>query len=77
MTTTIKEDKTASFNVPVNCCGVVVNPGDIIFGNAEGVIVMKPEECEKLLEMGVRRLQKWKEDVRLLPDHQRRVKDRR
>ena len=52
VTTTIKEDKTASFNVPVNCCGVVVNPGDIIFGNAEGVIVMKPEECEKLLEMG-------------------------
>ncbi len=50
LTTTIKEDRKASFNVPVQCGGVVVNPGDIIFGNAEGVLVMKPEECVALLE---------------------------
>ena len=50
LTTTIVEDRKAEFNVPVHCGGVVVNPGDIVFGNAEGVLVMKPEECIALLE---------------------------
>ena len=50
VTTTIIEDKDAEFNVPVQCGGVVVNPGDIVFGNAEGVLVMKPEQCVELLE---------------------------
>lgn len=50
LTTTIVEDRKAEFNVPVHCGGVVVNPGDIVFGNAEGVLVMKPEECISLLE---------------------------
>lgn len=50
LTTTIVEDHKAAFNEPIQCGGVVVNPGDIVFGNAEGVLVMKPEECEQLLE---------------------------
>lgn len=50
LTTTICEDHKASFNVPVQCGGVVVCPGDIVFGNAEGVLVMKPDECLALLE---------------------------
>lgn len=51
LTTTIVEDHKAEFNVPVHCGGVVVNPGDIVFGNAEGVLVLKPEDCERLLEL--------------------------
>lgn len=50
VTTTICPDPKAEFNVPVQCGDVVVTPGDIIFGNAEGVLVMKPEECIELLE---------------------------
>lgn len=37
-------------NVPISCGGVVVNPGDIIFGDKDGVIVVPKEEAENVLE---------------------------
>ncbi len=33
-------------NTPISCGGVIVNPGDIIVGDADGVIVLRPEEAE-------------------------------
>ena len=38
------------FQVPVTCGGVVVHPGDIIVGDMDGVMVLKPEEAAKLCE---------------------------
>ncbi|HOF99697.1 MAG: 4-hydroxy-4-methyl-2-oxoglutarate aldolase [Firmicutes bacterium ADurb.Bin248] len=38
-------------DVPVCCGGAVVNPGDIVFGDADGVIVFPPEEALRLLEL--------------------------
>jgi RraA family protein len=35
-------------NVPVVVGGKIVNPGDIIVGDADGVLVIKPEEAEAL-----------------------------
>ena len=35
-----------NINVPVSCAGVTVVPGDIIMGDENGVIVVKPEEAE-------------------------------
>jgi regulator of RNase E activity RraA len=35
--------------VPVQCCGAVVNPGDIVFGDADGVVVIPPDGYEPLL----------------------------
>ncbi len=37
-------------NVPVQCGGCVVDPGDIVFGNADGMIVCPPDEFEHWLE---------------------------
>jgi RraA family protein len=37
-------------NYPVVCGGVVVNPGDIIVGDADGVIVINPRDAEGVLE---------------------------
>lgn len=37
-------------NVPVCCGGVVVNPGDLIIGDDDGVVVLSREEAEALLE---------------------------
>lgn len=34
---------------PVQCGGVTVNPGDIVFGDEDGVIVAAPEELAALL----------------------------
>lgn len=36
-------------NIPIQCGGAVVNPGDLIFGDADGVMVV-PEDYEELLE---------------------------
>jgi len=37
-------------NVPVVVGGKVVNPGDIIIGDADGVIIINPEDAEILIE---------------------------
>ncbi|SHH02957.1 Regulator of RNase E activity RraA [Anaerosphaera aminiphila DSM 21120] len=41
---------TGEINIPINCGGTVVNPGDIVFGDADGVIVINPELLEDLIE---------------------------
>lgn len=37
-------------NVPIACCGQVVFPGDIIVGDPDGVVVIRPEMAEEVLE---------------------------
>ncbi|WP_250227835.1 RraA family protein [Anaeropeptidivorans aminofermentans] len=41
---------SGEYNIPVSCGGATVNPGDIIFGDADGVVVMNPENYEEHLE---------------------------
>lgn len=36
--------------VPITCGGVVVNPGDIVVGNLDGVIVLPPDRAADLAE---------------------------
>lgn len=36
-------------DVTVNCSGAVVRPGDIVFGDADGVVVIPPDGYEELL----------------------------
>lgn len=35
-------------NVPVSVCGQVICPGDILVGDGDGLIVIRPEEAEEL-----------------------------
>lgn len=49
-TTRAKGQINGNYNVPVNCGGVVVHPGDIVFGDVDGIIVAPPEKFETLLE---------------------------
>lgn len=37
--------EVVAYNVPVECGGVTVNPGDIVFGDADGVVVI-PQSVE-------------------------------
>ena len=50
-------DKLGEVNIPIQCGGVVVRPGDLIFGDRLGVVVVPPEQllevhgwCENVLE---------------------------
>jgi 4-hydroxy-4-methyl-2-oxoglutarate aldolase len=40
-------------NTPVNCGGVVVNPGDLIVADDDGVVVLSPEEAEAILPVAL------------------------
>lgn len=56
---------SGQYDVPVNCGGAVVHPGDIVFGDADGVIVMPPDHYESYLakaEAATQREIKMRED---------------
>ena len=38
--------EVVAYNVPIECGGVTVNPGDIVFGDADGVVLI-PQDIEK------------------------------
>lgn len=45
-------------NVPISCGGVSVNPGDIIVGDADGVVVVPKEKGEEILQKAQEKLKK-------------------
>ena len=48
--TTMAYGLTGEVNIPVVCSGAQVNPGDIVFGDADGVVVLPPEGYEEALK---------------------------
>lgn len=49
-----------SVNVPVVCGGVLINPGDLIIGDDDGVIVIPIDETERLNQIIPESLRKEK-----------------
>lgn len=47
--TTIIIGVTGEVNIPITCSGTTVNPGDIIFGDADGVVVLPANNYEDAL----------------------------
>ena len=47
-------------NTPVQCGGVVVHPGDLVAADANGVLVLRPEEVESVMEEALRRQEREK-----------------
>jgi regulator of RNase E activity RraA len=44
------KDGPGEINVPVCCGGITVHPGDIIVGDPDGIVVIRPKDAPILLE---------------------------
>ena len=44
------KDSPGSINVPVQCAGIAVNPGDIVVGDTDGVVVLPREDAGSILK---------------------------
>jgi len=47
-----------NFNQPIKCGGVWVNPGDIVFGDDDGVVVIPHEIAEEVVELAEEKFKK-------------------
>ncbi|MGN0295559.1 MAG: RraA family protein [Lachnospiraceae bacterium] len=58
---TAAKSGAGAVNVPVRCGGVLVNPGDIIVGDRNGVCVIAPEDVEMVIRRAERKIkaQEW------------------
>jgi regulator of RNase E activity RraA len=43
-------------NWPISCGGVAINPGDLIVGDADGVVVVEREKAESLLDLAAKKV---------------------
>ncbi|WJD67834.1 RraA family protein [Pseudomonas asiatica] len=50
LTTKLVGGKASALNVPVNCGGVAVNPGDIVLADDNGVLIAPAEELAKVTD---------------------------
>lgn len=60
------KDGPGEINVPISCGGIVVNPGDIVVGDADGVVVISPQDAAALLPKARAKLQKEQEIFRAI-----------
>ena len=62
---TVKES-LAKLNIPVSCGGVQVNPGDIIFGDCDGVVVIPQNAEDEVFDKACKKYEHEKEIIREL-----------
>ena len=52
------KDGPGEINFPVSCGGVIINPGDIIVGDRDGVVVIPPSEAKIIYQEAKKVLEK-------------------
>ncbi len=62
---TVKES-LAKFNVDISCGGITVHPGDIIFGDCDGVVVIPKEDEDYVFSKALDKYNKEQEILTLL-----------
>lgn len=64
--TTLGRFKTLDANVPVVCGGITVNPGDLVVGDLDGVVVVPKAHVDAVLEMATEIEEREAEQARLI-----------
>jgi 4-hydroxy-4-methyl-2-oxoglutarate aldolase len=57
------KDRAGMLNTSVQLGGVTVRPGDLVFGNADGVVIVEQNRIDEVYEMAMRRRQKESEII--------------
>jgi regulator of RNase E activity RraA len=55
------KDGPGEINVPISCGGIVINPGDILVGDADGIVVITPKDAPEVLVKARAKFQKEQE----------------
>lgn len=45
--------RLVAHNVPVDCGGVLVRPGDVVFGDLDGIVVVPKENLDDVVSLAV------------------------
>ena len=53
-----RKDKYGDVDAPIRCGSLMVNPGDIIVADANGIIVFPPERLAEILQLGLELVRK-------------------
>ncbi|MCG9128810.1 RraA family protein [Candidatus Poribacteria bacterium] len=48
--------EVVAYNVPIECGGVTVNPGDIVFGDADGVVIIPQSVENQVIEAALEKV---------------------
>ncbi len=62
------KDGPGEINVPVSVGGMVVNPGDIVVGDQDGLMAFPPDEAELLIEKARAHLETEAETIRAMKE---------
>lgn len=50
------KDGPGEINVPISCGGIIVHPGDIVIGDADGIVIINPADAENILAKAKQKL---------------------
>lgn len=68
------KDGPGEINVPVSCGGVTVNPGDIVVGDSDGIVIISPKDAPEILEKAKAKLAKEQAIIQGIKDRVSREK---
>lgn len=58
-------------NVPVSIAGMVVHPGDILVGDGDGIVVIRPEDAEALIQKAQEKHQAERDIMKAIRERKR------